>query len=486
MADLLPALLRLSRGSDDTLTQQLTDQLRDLIASGRLAPGQRLSTSRSLAEALKISRNTVTSVIEQLATEGYITLSQGKRPVVSRGAVLDTSKLQSTHHKRQAAGAPLSKWARGLQENGWPPVHAGRARPFQPGLADEREFPHDEWGRYLRRAVGNIALPRDKSINYPELQATLLRYLTEHRGVRATADQLLIVPSAQSGMALIAGVALDHGDLAWVESPGYGGAVAALRAAGAVVRGIPIDQAGMTIDPKGEAPRIIFVTPSHQYPTGRLMPIARRLELVSFAASVGASIVEDDYDNEFHYEGRPLAAMQGILATGANYYVGTFSKATYPDLRVGYVVVPKGLVETFERAQRHLGLFAGITIQRALAAFINDGVFIAHVRRMSRLYKLRRDCMLDALATKIGNRLTAEAPAGGMQIMVRYGGRAGDQRLSAELLKAGIVSRPLSGMFAGTRPEQGLLLGFAAWNESEIERAVRLLGKVIDQPTLRS
>jgi GntR family transcriptional regulator / MocR family aminotransferase len=478
VADLLPALLRLSRAGDDTLTQQLTDQLRNLITSGRLAPGQRLLSSRLLAEALKISRNTVSSVIEQLATEGYITLSKGRRPVVSQGAALDTSRLSSANRK-QRQGARLSTWARSLHGDNWPPVHAGPARPFQPGLADEREFPHDEWGRYLRRAAGRLALPRGKSINYPELQVTLLRHLIEHRGIRASADQLLIVPSAQSGMALIAAVTLDHGDLAWVESPGYGGAVAALRAAGAVIRGIPIDKAGMAIDRGRDAPRIIFVTPSHQYPTGRLMPIARRLELVSFAASVGASIVEDDYDSEFHYEGRPLAAMQGILPSGANYYVGTFSKATYPDLRVGYIVVPRELVETFERAQRHLGLFAGITIQRALAAFIGDGVFIAHVRRMNRLYKLRRDCMLHALSTKAGNRLTADAPAGGMQIMVRYDGRAGDQRLSQELFKAGVVSRPLSGMLYHKSNEQGLLLGFAAWNEKEIEQAAGILGRIV-------
>ena len=236
MADLLPALLRLSRGSDDTLTQQLTEQLRNLITSGRLSPGQRLLSSRSLAEALKISRNTVSSVIEQLATEGYITLSKGRRPIISEGVALDTSRLPSAS-RAQRRGARLSEWARSLHGEGWPPVHAGRARPFQPGLADEREFPHDEWGRYLRRAAGKLALPRDKSINYPELQVALLRHLIEHRGVRATADQLLIVPSAQSGMALIAGVMLDQGDLAWVESPGYGGAVAALRAAGGVGQG---------------------------------------------------------------------------------------------------------------------------------------------------------------------------------------------------------------------------------------------------------
>lgn len=478
MADLLPALLRLSRSSDETLTRQLTEQLRQLITSGRLAPGQRLLSSRDLAEALNISRNTVSSAIEQLATEGYITLSKGRRPAVSAGATLDASRLPLAGHTPNR-GTRLSNWARSLHDDSWPAVHPGQARPFQPGLADEREFPHDEWGRYLRRAAGGLALPRDKSINYAELQNALLRHLTEHRGIRATANQILIVPSAQSGMALIASVTLNSGDRAWVESPGYWGAVAAFQAAGAIVRGVPIDDAGMAIDRGRDAPRIIFVTPSHQYPTGRLMPIARRLELVSFAASVGASIVEDDYDSEFHYEGRPLAALQGILPAAANYYVGTFSKATYPELRTGYVVVPGQLVETFELAQRHLGLFAGITIQRALAAFINDGVFIAHVRRMNRIYKLRRDCMLAALQAKAGNRLLAEAPAGGMQMMVRYDGRRGDRQLSLDLLNAGIVSRPVSNMSYGKSSEQGLLLGFAAWNEREIERAAHTLGRIL-------
>ena len=479
MDDLLPGMLHLERDRDETLTRQLTDQLRHLIADGRLAPGQRLPSSRQLAQSLTLSRNTVSFAIEQLAAEGYLSLSAGRRPIVAEGVSLDRRKALPRSNRAGSARIELSSWARSLQRANWPPVHDGRPRPFQPGLADEREFPHDAWSRCLRRAARNAPLRRDRPINHPPLQEALLGHLAVHRGIKAKPGQIVIVPTAQAGLMLVANALLERGDHAWIESPGYGGAHVALGAVGATVSAIPLDAQGMAIATAKDTPRLIFVTPSHQYPTGRLMPIGRRLELLRYADAAGACVIEDDYDGEFHYEARPVAALQGLSSSPRVFYLGTFSKATYADIRFGYLVVPEAYIETFERAQRHMGMLTSITMQDALAEFIAAGAYLGHIKRMTRLYKGRRDRMLQALASEAGDRLAVEAPAGGMQLLARCHPQTSDRQLSARLLEAGVVSRPLSNMLYHRTGEQGLFLGFAAWNEKEIDKAARILGRIV-------
>jgi GntR family transcriptional regulator/MocR family aminotransferase len=475
MDDLLPGMLHLVRDGTETLMRQLTDQLRLLITGGRLAPGQRLPSSRHLAQALDVSRNTVSFAIEQLAAEGYVSLSAGRRPQVAAGLSLDGDRTASKAGRPPIERLPLSPWARGLPQAIWPPGYDARPRPFQPGLADEREFPHEFWSRCLRRAARNALSRRDRSLNHPPLQQALLAHLAAHRGIKAKPSQILIVPTAQAGLVMIADALLSRGDHAWIESPGYGGAAVALQAAGAVVTAIPLDEHGITVRARKRTPRLIFVTPSHQYPTARLMPIGRRLELIRYADAVGASIIEDDYDGEFHYEAHPVAALQGLAPSSRTFYLGTFSKSTYADIRLGYVVVPEPLVATFELAQRHLGLLAQITTQDALAEFISSGAYLAHLRRMTRLYKGR----LQAIAAEAGDRLTVEVPAGGMQLLARCRASVNDQHLAAELREAGVISRSLSSLFFHKTREQGLFLGFAAWNDEEIDQAARVLGRIV-------
>jgi GntR family transcriptional regulator / MocR family aminotransferase len=479
MDDLLSGMLHLSRDSGETLTRQLTDQLRGLIIKGRLAPGQRLPSSRQLAQSLGLSRNTASFAIEQLAAEGYVTLSAGRRPEVAEGLSLDRRKLSSRSGRSGGARIALSAWASGLQQSVWPPIHKERPRPFQPGLADEREFPHDEWSRCLRRAARNAPSRRDRPINHPPLQEALLSHLTVHRGIKAVARQILFVPTAQAGLALVANALLERGDHAWVESPGYGGANVAFAAAGATVSAIPLDSHGMAVSSDKTTPRLIFVTPSHQYPTGRLMPIGRRLELLRVAEAAGACIIEDDYDGEFHYEARPVAALQGLAPSPRVFYLGTFSKATYADIRIGYVVVPEALVDIFELAQRQMGILTPITMQDALAEFIGAGAYLGHIRKMTRLYKGRRDRLLQALAAEAGDRLAVETPAGGMQLLARCPPHTNDQQLAARLLEAGVVSRALTRMLYHRSAERGLFLGFAAWNDKEIDQAARILGWIV-------
>ena len=460
-----------------TLARQLYDQLRGSILAGALPPGHRLPSSRDLARQLKVSRNTVSFVVDQLAMEGYLEIARGRRPTI---AAADAGLIsgRATSHRPRAA-LRVSRWAERLRKADWPFVHHGEPRPFLPGFADARAFPHDIWARCLRRAARDALPVRTAALNRGTLQAALLRHLVEHRGVRAQARQIIITPSAQASLELIARVLLDAGDVAWLESPGYGGARAALEAAGAAIRGVRLDRSGLSFKSRRDRPRLIFVTPSHQYPTGLLMPIHRRQELLAFAGAVGAAIIEDDYDSEFHYDGRPVAALQGLDDAGCVFYVGTFSKSMFADVRTGYCIVPDHLVDVFEQAQRHSGQFAPVTVQDALAEFIDHGHFAAHIRKMTRIYRGRRDRLVQALGTTCGDALKMTPPAGGMQLLVEFDRRQNDIAMAARLAGQSVMTRPLSRHFTGEIGGQGLFLGFAAWTEPEIDAGAEIIGRLM-------
>jgi GntR family transcriptional regulator / MocR family aminotransferase len=480
MGELLSGLIdvELPRTSGKTLMSQLYDRLRGAILAGALPPGFRLPSSRDLARDLKISRNTVSFVVDQLAMEGYLDIVRGRRPVVA-AATKTELVIGSRHPGRPSATLRISHWATRLRKADWPIVDRSTPKPFVPGLADARAFPHDVWARCLRRAARHARSPGAVFLNRPSLQTALLRHLVEQRGVKADIRQIIITPSAQSSIELIARILLDAGDVAWLESPGYGGARAALEAAGAVVRGVGLDRNGLAFKRRRDRPRLIFVTPSHQYPTGRLMPIQRRQELLAFARGVGAAIIEDDYDSEFHYDGKPVAALQGLDNTGGVFYVGTFSKSMFADIRVGYAIVPENLVDVFETAQRHSGQIVSVPLQDALAEFIDDGDFAAHIRKMTRVYRARRDRLVEALGASGGDALSIAPPAGGMQLLAQLDSRQNDVDVAERLAKAGVIARPLSRHFTGEITGQGLFLGFAAWTEQEIDAGADIIGRVM-------
>ena len=471
--------LELPRAGEKTLTRQLYEQLRGAILRGSLPSGSRLPSSRALAGHLKVSRNTVSFVFDQLAMEGYLDIARGRRPTVS--AARPALVLGRGHPRRSSGTQRISRWAMRLRKADWPIMNEGLPRPFAPGLADARAFPHDVWARCLRRAARHALWPGAIFLNRPSLQAALLRHLVEQRGIRAEMRQIIIMPSAQASIELFARVLLDKGDIAWLESPGYGGARVALEAAGAVIRGVELDRSGLAFKGRRDRPRLIFVTPSHQYPTGRLMPINRRQELLAFADITGAAIIEDDYDSEFHYDGKPVASLQGLDRTDRVFYVGTFSKSMCADIRVGYAIVPENLVDVFEMAQRHSGQVVSATLQNALAEFIDDGHFAAHIRKMTRIYCGRRNRLVQALAATAARALRITPPAGGMQLLVQLDSRRNDVAVAERLAEEGVTARPLSWHFTGETTGQGLFLGFAAWTEQEIDEGAEIIGRVIRQ-----
>ncbi|MBC9977043.1 PLP-dependent aminotransferase family protein [Bradyrhizobium campsiandrae] len=470
---MISGLIDLNRADDEGLVTQLTGQLRSLIAAGRLTQGRALPSSRQLASDLGVSRNTVTYAFEQLAAEGYLEASHGRRPVVTGGEPFEAAGAAATGAR--SVKPQLSPWAAKLGQTDWPMSYQAPLKPLRPGHGDAREFPNEIWARCLRRSAVRAARRELGPVNRTRLREALAHYLATSRGVRATADQIMILPSAQAALTLIASALIAPGDEVWVEDPGYPGAAAAFRASGARVTGMRLDQQGMQRMPGMAAPKLIFMTPSHQHPTGRLMSLARRTEFLRLSRPGETWIVEDDYDGEFHYDSRPVPALQGLDGHGRVLYVGTFSKAMTSDIRLGYLVVPPALVGTFEIAQRHIGLIASSHIQEALAEFISGGHFLAHLRRVRRLYHARRDHLAAGLARHLGEVLSVEVPSGGIQLVARLKRGRVDQAAVKRLAEAGVETRALSSLALGKPRDHGLLLGFAAWRDSEISAALRTM-----------
>ena len=472
---MIAGLIDLNRADEEGLVAQLTSQLRGLIAAGRLAKGRALPSSRRLASDLGVSRNTVTYAFEQLAAEGYLAASRGRRAVVTvdGGERLEGAGVAASNAR--SAKPQLSHWAARLEQTDWPMSYQAPLKPLRPGHGDFREFPNEVWARCLRRSAVRAAKRELGPINRTRLREALAHYLATSRGVRAAADQIVILPSAQAALTLIAAVLIAPDDEVWVEDPGYPGAAAAFRASGARVTGIRLDRQGMQQMPGMAAPKLIFTTPSHQHPTGRLMSLARRTAFLGSSRPGRTWIVEDDYDGEFHYDSRPVPSLQGLDSHGRVFYVGTFSKAMTSDIRLGYLVVPPPLVSTFEIAQRHIGLIASSHVQEALAEFIADGHFLAHMRRMRRLYHARRDHLVEGLERHLGEVLAVEVPSGGIQLVARLKRGRADQAAVKRLVDAGVETRALSSLALGKPRDHGLLLGFAAWRENEISAALRTM-----------
>ncbi|WP_119460608.1 PLP-dependent aminotransferase family protein [Rhodospirillaceae bacterium SYSU D60014] len=487
--------LHLDSAAAMPLHRQLYAEIRDMILQGRLAPGLRLPSSRTLSQDLRISRNTVLLGLEQLWSEGYVEGRTGAGTFVSQTL---PDGLLAARTTMRPVGDPLGGRGDGKRQGPGPSERglrlaagpARRLRPapaFAPGLPDCSDFPFDLWARLLakawRRPPPHLFAAAD-SAGYRPLRAAIADYLRVVRAVRCEAEQVIVLSGIRQAVDLVARVLLDPDDIAWMEEPGYPGIRAALSAAGARIRAMPVDAEGLCLDDGGteSAARLVCVAPSHQYPLGVTMSLPRRLDLLDWARRADAWILEDDYDSEFRYAGRPLSALQGLDADGRVLYAGSFSKVLFPSLRIGYLIVPPPLVETFRRARAALDDHASTTAQPALAEFMAAGHFAAHVRRMRKRYETRQQALL-AAARHLRGLLTLAPDPAGMHLVADLGpdlaGRVTDRAASAAAGAAGLVAPPLSDYFAGPPMRQGLLLGYAAVPETEMEPAVRRLAAAL-------
>ncbi|MEX2616903.1 MAG: PLP-dependent aminotransferase family protein [Alphaproteobacteria bacterium] len=478
------AAISLDPESTMPLYRQLYFAIREAILSGRLASGARLPATRSLAQDLGLSRNTVVSAYEQLLAEGYLDGRIGAGSYVSGvlpEALLNARRATARRQAANRAGQP-SLSARGaalaaLHEAG------GRVpQPFSPGLPELAAFPFDDWARLLARRWRNP--PRSFLVGgdpsgYRPLREALAQYLGAARAVSCDPDQILIVSGAQQAVDLAARALLEPGDEVWMEEPGFGGASGALVAAGAVPVPVPVDGEGIVVAQGREmspAARMAFVSPSHQYPLGVTMTLRRRLELLDWARSANAFILEDDYDSEYRYAGRPLAAMQGLDEDGRILYVGSFSKVMFPGLRIGYIVVPKPLVGAFRAIRILLDSHPSSVPQAALADFIADGYLTAHIRRMRALYAERQAVMLSSFPPGLLDLAPHDT---GMHLVGLLPDDCDDVLVSRRIAAAGVIAPPLSAYYHGAPDRRGLLLGYAGVTEPEIRSGVARIAEVL-------
>lgn len=478
------------------LYRQLYDGLRSAILEGRLASGARLPSSRLLAADLGVGRNTVLSAYEQLTAEGYL---EGQVGAGTRVATILPDRLlevgkgaaRKNHHVSAETNA-LSERGKRLASirRGAPRYDRGQGRAFQHGLPAIDQFPATLWSRLLARRARD---PRNGLFGYEtgegfgSLREAIAAHAGAARGVVCTPEQVIVTTGAQAALDLAARMVIDPGDAVWLEEPGYLGARGAFLGAGATLAPVPVDdegidiKAGVALEPR---PRLIYVTPSHQFPLGKTLSLQRRLALLEIARTQNAWILEDDYDSEYRYTGRPLAALQGLDRSGRVLYMGTFAKTLFPSLKIGYLIVPEALIDPFRTAIRLTGHVPAPAIQSALADFINEGHYGAHIRRMRAVYASRRACLIEAVETRLGDFLEAAPGDGGMQMTAYFHNATNDRQAATLAAEAGIHVSALGIYYLGEQQKSGLYMGFAAIPETRIVEAAQRLAAVLDAAKL--
>jgi GntR family transcriptional regulator / MocR family aminotransferase len=468
----------LQRKSAGRLHRQLYAQLRALI-EGRLLPsGSALPSTRALANDLGLGRNTVIAAYDQLALEGFITTSRSSRPVVSGLPHVEAPKRAAARVDRSV----LSERGRVM---GGLPFHHGKPgiTAFHPGLPDAENFPFNTWSKLLTRRT---KLARQDLFGsyyvagYPPLCEAIARYLGASRGVACRPEQIIITNGAQSAFDMLARLLTDPGDAVWMEEPGYYGAAAAFTAAGARLEPLHVDDGGWNLTPPAAKPRVIFVTPSCQHPLGLTMAMEQRLNIIRMAHGWGSWIVEDDYDSEYRFQGQPIPALQGLAPDSRIIFVGTFAKILFPAMRLGYMVVPEGLRDSFTAALSSTGQFGPLITQAALADFITQGHLTRHLRRMRRIYAERRQHFITEFGRHLSRHMELRRMDSGIQLAGLFHKRRNDRAIAAAAQAAGINVSALSLQYRGRAPHAGLLMGFAAANPRTASRAIERLAAVIE------
>jgi GntR family transcriptional regulator/MocR family aminotransferase len=458
--------------SDRATYRRIYEQLRQQILEGQLRSGEQLPATRQLAAQLGVGRITVTRAYEDLAAAGFVEGRHGSGTYVTGG------QTGARGASPDGVVPPvLSGWARRALAQPLPALAGpGDALPFdfRPGTPDWEAFPRRVWWRILGRRLREGALARyGDPAGYPPLREAIARHVALSRSVACRPEQVVVVNGAQQATDLLARLLLEPGDRVVVEDPGYPEARQLFAAYGAELAPVPVDGAGLEVERlPADGARLVYVTPSHQFPTGVTLPLDRRLRLLAWAEAHDSLIVEDDYDSEFRHAGTPVESLQGLDRSGRVVYVGTFSTVLFPPLRVGFVVLPPGLVEPFGRAKRLADRGTGTLEQQALADFLAEGHFGRHLRRMRRLGRARRDALLTALRRHFGTAVALPSAATGMHVMVKLGGVDAAELASAARSR-GVGVYPAAPYYAARPPDpSALLLGFGALSESAIDEGI--------------
>jgi len=467
------------------LSRQLAQAIRDAVARGDLKPGEALPSTRALATALEVARGTVVEAFEQLVTEGFLESQQGAGTRVA--AALATGR--ETHRPERSTRGDVARLPAAAQ------AYAAIAReftalpqvPFAVSVPAGAAGPGDEWrrlGNRLRAGGGAAPGGYGEPQGALALRVAIADYLRRSRSVRCDASQVVITTGTQQGLYLSCQVLLGDDDAVWVENPAYRGITAILESTAKRERiaRVPVDEEGIDVDAgivMAPNARAAFVTPSHQYPLGMPLSMARRRALLHWAESNQAWIVEDDYDSELRYAGHPFPSLQG-LAPEHVVYLGTFSKILYPSLRLGYAVVPDGLVEPFIGARVLMDRHPPAADQHVLAAFIAEGHLDRHIRRVRGVHAERRAFVIEAIRRCIPEDLAWLQPSDqGMHLVLWLAQGIDDRQVVALAAKAGVSLRAVSPTYAEGNGPAGLVLGFGGFTDQQIDDAARKLATAI-------
>lgn len=478
-------LIAVDRKGDKPLHRQIYDAFRAMILERRLQPDQQIPSTRALAEELGISRIPVLDAYAQLLAEGYIESRSGAGTFVTSSLsdqFLGARPAVARVVKEPASDA-ISRVSRLLPLEGTPWFLGAGA--FSVGQIAYDHFPFRVWSdlvTYHARRVRASSMNYSDPMGSPEFREVIAGYLRTARAVQCEASQIMVVNGSQHALDLSARVLLDPDCPVWIEEPGYVFLRHVLTLSGCQLVPVPVDSEGLDVAAGVKLcrnARVAYVTPSHQYPLGATMSVARRLQLLEWANSVGAWIVEDDYDSEYRYESMPVASMQGLDPGSRVIYIGTFSKTLFPSLRLGYMVIPPALVSRFVAVRQTNDLSPSHLYQAALADFINGGHFTRHIRKTRQLYADRRNALTQALRKEFGSEIEILGAEAGMHLVVTLPPGLSDQKISARAAQEGLWLWPLSAAYADSKVRQGFVLGFGGTKADDMLHQVRRLRKAL-------
>jgi GntR family transcriptional regulator / MocR family aminotransferase len=474
-------LITVDKGLPQSLYQQIYDGHRKAILDGTLRAGQRLPSTRILAGELGVSRVPVLSAYEQLLAEGYLESRVGSGTVVSRSlprravsvAPAATPSTRDRSRRKVSKRAVLPTSRHGLYGD-------GGLGPFRFGQVAFEQFPLRIWNSLVTRQGRRI---RASSLKYGDhmglgaLREAIAAHIRAARAVRCEAGQIMIVGGSQLGLEITTRALLDPASPVWVEEPGYTLARAVLEGHGCRIVPVPVDAEGLDVAAgmrKCHGARAALVTPSHQFPLGVAMSATRRLQLLDWAQSSGAWIIEDDYDSEFRYQAQPIASLQGLDRNARVVYIGTFSKVLFPSLRLGYVVVPPDLIDRFLAVRFAMDVSSPTFLQAVVADFIGEGHFARHIRRMRSVYAERRDALIESVANELGGKVEVVGAQAGMHLTAILKAAA-DREVAGRAARQNLWLAPLSAFYAHKAARQGFVLGFGSTPAEAIPAAVRRL-----------
>jgi GntR family transcriptional regulator/MocR family aminotransferase len=486
-------MIRLERAAAEPLHQQLYRQIRDELASGNFSDRSwRLPSSRSLAARLGVSRETVDLALSKLHAEGYLRSQVGSGTFVAKPLPETYLSAEKPRTVAQIERPPrlAGRVSRIVDPRSGKELDIGRGGgdvvSLRPGLPAVDEFPIEVWERLRAQVLakkGANLLRYASSHGDVDLRKAVAAYLCDSRGARCHADQIIIVAAMQQAMMISALALLDPGDSAWIEDPGFNEARSVFSFVGANVVPRPIDDEGIVIAQRsGSAPpKIIFVTPSHQFPLGVTMSLQRRRALIDFARRRDVFIFEDDYNSEFRFNGPPLPCLQGLDNVGRVIYAGTMSKILFPSLRLGYLCVPEPLVDSMIKIRAVMDQHSSAIDQATLARFLSEGFFLSHVKRMRQLYSERRDYFIEQFNKFLGEHFTLKVPEAGLHFVARLRRKKDFSLFVQARAETGITPIKLSYYCMEAESNSAFLFGFAAWSRAQIREALAKLALAFER-----